>query len=221
MPPPNTTNAVDDDDDEYFIPLQDQRVFGAGLKRKRVHFVPAAPTAEALPQPPAKAIGDYYLSVVLGKDKQTAPVETEHQTPPLCPACHTPLGPSPQKTPHESTLPHQISLPHSHPPSSLPRQHIGLRYLCKHGWDPDSRLGLGKSGEGRRGAIKVVWKGDTVGLGVKADNGVVRGKGKEKPLGAKEVRKKAEEEKRRGEKLREEFWGRVDVDAYLNGKAGE
>jgi hypothetical protein len=31
-------------DEEYTVPLQDKRVFGAGLKRKRVKFIPAAST---------------------------------------------------------------------------------------------------------------------------------------------------------------------------------
>ncbi|KAI9780265.1 MAG: hypothetical protein M1839_006825 [Geoglossum umbratile] len=228
MPPSNTntTNIIDGDDNEYTVPLQDQRVFGAGLKRKRVHFVPAsADDAEPSPQPPAKGVGDYYLSIVLGKDKQadtSATAEVEPAPLDLCPTCHTPLPPSPQTKPHESTLPHQLSLPASHPPSSLPRQHIGLKYLCRHGWDPDSRLGLGKSGEGRTGVVKVRWKADTVGLGVKVDKGF-KGQRRDKVgklLGAKEVRDKVEGERRKGERLREEFWGRVDVDAYLNGRSG-
>ncbi|KAI9857872.1 MAG: hypothetical protein M1813_007987 [Trichoglossum hirsutum] len=217
-----------EDDDEYFIPLQDQRVFGAGLKRKRVQFVPAtrdgvdaSPPVATLETP---SIRDYYLSVVLpqSKDKETntnppSCSNSEQQAATICPSCHLPLPPTPQK-PHESTLPHQVSLPHSHPPSSLPREHIGLQYLCAHGWDPDSRAGLGANGEGVRYPVKVKWKGDTVGLGVKVSGvgrGAVADKGKVKKLGAKEVRKREEEQRRKGERLREQFYASVDVETYL------
>ncbi|KAE9371559.1 hypothetical protein N431DRAFT_426210 [Stipitochalara longipes BDJ] len=56
------------DDDTYEIPLQDQRVFGAGIKRKRVKFVPSAAVS---PVPPtssgasAKSVSDFYLRLVL------------------------------------------------------------------------------------------------------------------------------------------------------------
>ncbi|KAH0536025.1 hypothetical protein FGG08_007074 [Glutinoglossum americanum] len=228
--------ANNEDDDEYFIPLQDQRVFGAGLKRKRVHFVPATengPQASP-PKPETPSIQDYYLSIVLPNTKSTpSPNNKQSPTtcsssdnpptldPPLCPTCHLPLPSAPQK-PHESTLPHQLSLPHSHPPSSLPRQHIGLQYLCAHGWDPDSRSGLGARGEGVRFPVKVRWKGDTVGLGIKGGEkvggGVARKGGKVKKkekLGAKEVRKLEEEGRRRGERLKNTLYGRVDVEEYL------
>ncbi|WEW57760.1 hypothetical protein PRK78_003227 [Emydomyces testavorans] len=86
---------MDHDGDEYFLPLQDQRVFGAGIKRKRVHFVPAggtelstaehhslsAPaTIPATPIPEAAdlsskplSLGDKYLSIVLSKSASPSP----------------------------------------------------------------------------------------------------------------------------------------------------
>jgi hypothetical protein len=72
--------------------------------------------------------------------------------------------------------------------------------------------------------VKVKWKGDTVGLGAKSIGkvegvGMVdKGKRREK-LSAKEVRKLEEEEKRKGERLRDAFYGRVDVEKYL-GRGG-
>ncbi|KAI9873892.1 MAG: hypothetical protein M1830_010428, partial [Pleopsidium flavum] len=56
-----------EDEDEFFVPLQNQRVFGAGIKRKRVHFIPSAtddPTDPSELSKPGKA-GDRYLSIVL------------------------------------------------------------------------------------------------------------------------------------------------------------
>lgn len=56
-----------DEEDKYLIPLQDQRIFGAGIKGKRVHFIPPTtdyPTDPSKPSKPSKA-GDRYLSIVL------------------------------------------------------------------------------------------------------------------------------------------------------------
>ena len=59
---------------------------------------------------------------------------------------------SPFKDQDLSTV-HQICLQHSYPPSHLDRNHQGLRYLSYHGWDPDSRLGLGLSGKGIKAPV--------------------------------------------------------------------
>lgn len=64
------TALINEDDDTYEIPLKDQRVFGAGLKRKRVHFVPSGPTDATFESPPAQkssstiSAGDRYLAIV-------------------------------------------------------------------------------------------------------------------------------------------------------------
>lgn len=57
------------DDDEYEIPLRDQRYFGAGIKRKRIQFVPSADPAQStsLPSTPSTTAADRYLSIVLKK----------------------------------------------------------------------------------------------------------------------------------------------------------
>jgi hypothetical protein len=62
------------DDDTYEIPLQDQRVFGAGLKRKRVKFVPSTSSsvASSRTKTPAKSIGDLYLNLVLPMESPSA-----------------------------------------------------------------------------------------------------------------------------------------------------
>lgn len=63
----------DYDDEDYFVPLEDQRVFGAGIKRKRVPFVRASDdlVTTATPAPtsntPARSVADIYSSIVLSK----------------------------------------------------------------------------------------------------------------------------------------------------------
>ncbi|KAJ5690005.1 hypothetical protein N7462_004397 [Penicillium macrosclerotiorum] len=92
MPP-----LPDEDDEDYFLPLEDQRVFGAGIRRKRVPFVrssdhelstvnPASSTA------PGPSIANTYLSIVLKKSTSTPstpapqtlspPLRTTHTAPP-------------------------------------------------------------------------------------------------------------------------------------------
>ena len=66
----------DYDDEDYFVPLEDQRVFGAGIKRKRVPFVraagdlhttaPSAPTSNT----PTRSVADIYSSIVLSKKRK-------------------------------------------------------------------------------------------------------------------------------------------------------
>ncbi|GAD98164.1 G-patch domain protein, putative [Paecilomyces variotii No. 5] len=79
------------EDDDYFLPLEDQRVFGAGIRRKRVQFVPSAEktlnttdvsNAQGTRQTsePAASIADRYLSIVLPKEAQTPPKPEDRQS---------------------------------------------------------------------------------------------------------------------------------------------
>jgi hypothetical protein len=103
------------DDDTYEIPLQGQRVFGAGIKRKRVKFVPstaASSTASISNGTSAKSVSDFYLKLVLpseddssngasstalsqsgrpktSQDSQQA--RTDQQEPQTCEICKLPL----------------------------------------------------------------------------------------------------------------------------------
>lgn len=67
-------SAADNDEEDYFLPLEDQRVFGAGIKRKRVPFVRAsddlqtttrssAPVSNASP----RSVADIYSAIVMPK----------------------------------------------------------------------------------------------------------------------------------------------------------
>lgn len=224
-------------DEEYFVSSEDQRVFGAGIKRKRVAFVPAV-TAEspqfAPPAPPSSNAADRYLSIVFPSDPRnhnqttgTATVDTDtaraafpivDTEDTICDICNLPITSDsdtslvPSK-PHEASLVHQLCLAHSHPPSHLDRSRHGLKYLSSYGWDPDSRLGLGAKGEGIKAPLKGVMKNDTVGLGIK--KGQVVGKKVVRRLDAKGVRRKDDEDRRRGKKLQEMFYGNLDVEKYL------
>jgi G-patch domain len=220
-----------EEDEDYYLPLQDQRVFGAGIKRKCVPFVRAeSEPADTSQTPPEKAgLGDRYLSIVLpqsrddiSKDREL-PVDTEQEEKPptemICAVCNLPImsdTAAATARPHESSLAHQVCLKHSDPPSHLDRAHVGLRYLSSYGWDPDERRGLGATGAGIRVPIKGKVKNDTVGLGVKdVDQVRVKKETKEKTrLNARQVRKLEADGKVRERKLREAFYGK-DLEAYL------
>ena len=224
-------------DEEYFVPSEDQRVFGAGIKRKRVTFVPAATAESPLLAPSAVRsdnAAERYLSIVFPSDpkthnnstrtseirtntaKSTSPIPNIAET--FCSICKLPLNSDTETSPatakpHESSLVHQLCLAHSHPPSHLDRSRHGLKYLSSYGWDPDSRLGLGAKGEGIKAPLKGVMKNDTVGLGVK--KGQVREKKLVRRLDAKGVKRKDDEDRRRGKRLQEMFYGNADVERYL------
>ena len=230
------------DDEEYCISLQDQRVFGAGIKRKRIQFVPAASTTSPLPAPQlpsTKNAGQRYLSIVLGEDGTRAEGKADQEaisdstistgTVSLpraakdahCEICNLPITSitdisTGDSKPHETSLVHQVCLEQSHPPSHLDRTRTGLKYLSSYGWDPDSRLGLGAKGEGARVPLKAKVKNDTVGLGVSRalSKGQTVAKKVER-LDAKGVRRKELEWKKRGERLQQMFYGREDVEKYL------
>ncbi|KAG9778846.1 hypothetical protein ABEF93_001896 [Exophiala dermatitidis] len=181
-----------DDDEDYFLPVEDQRVFGAGIKRKRIAFVPATSSESSLPTTTARTSNSAsaesrYLSIVLPKSNSekanennqaaasiNAQGEQTHLDPAkvrnedvICPVCKQPIASTdgkPAMEAHEASIAHQVCLEHSHPPSHLDREHVGLRYLETYGWNPDSRKGLGARQEGIRIPIKPKEKKDTAGL---------------------------------------------------------
>ena len=164
------------DGDEYEVPLRDQRFFGAGIKRRRIQFVPSTTRTldvRSLPTTPSHSAADAYLSIVL---KKSTPSERGVSAPPAeyarpgedteelvvlgddstgdgessdttCEICHRSINPSEPSAPHETSIAHQICLQHSHPPSHIDRRRKGLAVLEGQGWDPDSRRGLGAEGE--------------------------------------------------------------------------
>ena len=96
---------------------------------------------------------------------------------------------------------------------------MGLKYLEKHGWDVDSRLGLGASGQGMLFPIVPKEKRNTHGLGVQIKKGTVEKKVVVR-LDAGKARKMAESEKKRDEKLRRMFYGDEKIEKYLSELGG-
>lgn len=222
------------DEGEYVIPLKDQSVFGAGVKRKKIDFVPSKGDG----QHPASAstvqgAGDRYLSIVLNRLKPTSSTEANNDQDlsnlpttgnPICKICRLPIKNKVKEAeldsskPHETSLAHQLCLEHSHPPSHLDRTRQGLRYLSSYGWDPDARLGLGATGTGIRIPIKPKPKNDTMGLGLVVAPSSHKNKVAKpavKKLDAKKTRNAEARAKREGEKLRNMFYEREDVERYL------
>jgi len=231
-------------DDEYEVPLQDQRVFGAGIKRQRVRFVPStssAATVLATASANSKSASDIYLSLVLPQDTQSSEgssrassVPPSHPKPSpipvVCEVCSLPLtidcnpptsldgSTHSAERPHEASLAHQVCLEHSYPPSHLDRNRKGLAYLSAYGWDPDSRRGLGAEGQGIQFPIKSKPKEDKLGIGVVLPKpGEIQKKVKVKKLDAGKVRKMYDKDKKRGEQLRDIFYRNDDVERYLGG----
>lgn len=187
------------DEDMYEIPLRDQRYFGAGLKRKRVQFVPsndasAIPTSLPDTASTLTASEKYYAIVFNNPQSQSGAKVSEHtdsntvghldgekacrnEEPPAgvaatnvaCAVCHLPISALDASNPHEASLAHQVCLPHAHPPSSLDRRRKGVSILQSYGWDPDQRLGLGAAREGILHPVKAKEKRDRVGLGVEEE----------------------------------------------------
>jgi hypothetical protein len=221
-------NMSNSDDETYLVPSKDPRLF-AGIKRKRINFVPAASasSAPATPTPSAQSVTDRYLSIVMSEanSKPTSEPVTTTQTPSvtpprICEICHNPvietLGPDGETIPHEASLAHQVKLQHSHPPSSVDRTRKGLAFLQAQGWDPDSRLGLGAAGEGRLHPIVVKEKNDRDGIGIeRKEVKLVEAPKKVQKLNAKQSRKMDAEAKKRGELLRDMFFRDEAVDKYL------
>ena len=182
----------------------------AGLTRKTIHFVPAAvahtQAKKLTPQTSPISPGDRYLNIVFENgvfvgDSTSAEVEkiaTEQQLDlkgAFCEICNLPIDPQPGTAStaianHESTIAHMVCLTHSHPPSHLDRSRQGFKYLSAYGWDPDSRQGLGATGEGIRAPVKAKMKNDTVGLGVKVKRNKKHLDPKVERMNAKQVRKK-------------------------------
>lgn len=226
------TSEGDEDEEQYDdVPLHHKRPFGSGLTRKAIAFVPASDGDLHMADPskpkPSQDVGDLYLSMVLPKERSQSKSPQEHTK--LCSVCKAPLaeeGPGEAKdsatgvalypsSAHESSLAHQVCLAHSHPPSALDRSRMGLNYLESHGWDPDSRTGLGSSQQGIKFPLKPKPKDDTLGLGLVFPKGVPRKKEKPQLLDAGKVRKVVQEEKKKTERLRQQFFGNQDLEKYL------
>ncbi|KAF2238838.1 hypothetical protein EV356DRAFT_528735 [Viridothelium virens] len=229
---------VEGDDEFYEIPLTEQKVFGAGIRRKRIRFI--SPKKDDTPRPGSSttasgaSAAERYLAVVFPKnidpEASTDPPAQEISTttnrqpprPPTCDICKLPIDATCAAVPHEASLAHQVCLPHSHPPSSLDRNRIGLQILQAYGWDPDNRNGLGAPGsEGMLYPLKPKEKRDTAGLAARdtSDDEDLKKKKKSadkvERLNAKQVRKREIQNRRRHERLAEMFYRNDEMEKYL------
>lgn len=207
-------------DDEYEIPLRDQRYFGAGIKRKRIQFVPSISSDKrtpSLPAKPAASVADTYLSIVLKKHPEVQATvraagdpPTRHHATAACSICKQSMV----DAGHESSLAHQICLAHSHPPSHIDRTRKGLAFLETHGWNPDSRKGLGVAGsEGRLYPIRATENPKRAGLG--ADFVTAKKVEKIEKLDAGKSRQLDTDAKRKAQDLRNAFYRSEEVERYL------
>lgn len=223
-----------DDDDFDDIPLQHKRPFGSGLRRNEIKFVPATTeggsiTSSTERNTQGQSISDFYLNMVLKKPQantQQPPKTAKATAVEVCDVCKMPMNTA-QETSHvaatgkaghhEASIAHQVCLTHSHPPSALDRTRLGLSVLESHGWDPDSRTGLGATGQGVHYPIKVKPKDNNLGIGVVVPKDFQVKKEKEKPklLDAKKVRKMAAEDRKRTDKLQQQIFGKIDLEKYL------
>ncbi|EDP51819.1 hypothetical protein KXW98_002796 [Aspergillus fumigatus] len=173
-------------DEDYFLPLEDQRVFGAGIRRRRVQFVRSSEhelnttttTTTTRTTTPSTTSGlspaDKYLSIVLPKEKlhtqTTEPATTRNETvsaPPSpeavpapvqrCEVCNLPLDGSKAGTDEEgSARPHEASLAHQ---------------LCLSHSHPPSHLD--RSRHGLRYLSAYGWDPDSrLGLGAPGREGI-------------------------------------------------
>ena len=184
------------------------RAFRHSTGRQQLIFVPASGPTQVLPERPEdpESAARIYESIVFASrpsvenhadSKQAALIENPRLS-------------------GKTSLAHQASLEHSHPPSHLDRRRNGFRYLASYGWDADSRLGLGPSGEGLRAPLKGTIKRDTAGLGIKLSE--PPGQILPTPacsLDASKVRKQYAQDRKRTEKLREKFYGDGKIERYL------
>ncbi|KAI9686210.1 MAG: hypothetical protein M1822_003865 [Bathelium mastoideum] len=221
---------ADSDDEFYEIPLTDQRIFGAGLKRKRVKFVSSDTATSRSSARDGTSAAERYLATVLpnhanarvaASEEASLTIGRQPSTLPACDICKLPIDATCAAVPHEASLAHQVCLQHSHPPSSLDRERKGLKFLQAYGWDPDSRIGLGASGaEGMLFPLKPKEKRDTAGLAAR-DGSDDEGKKKKKPvpkvekLNPKQLRKREMENKRRDQRLADMFYWDQDLEKYL------
>jgi hypothetical protein len=84
-----------------------------------------------------------------------------------------------------------------------------------HGWDPDSRQGLGAEGSGIRAPIKAVEKKNTAGLGLSFQKAKEVSPIRKETLDAGKVRKLHAQNRQKEAKLREMFYGDDKVTKYL------
>ncbi|TID21584.1 ADP-ribosylation factor [Venturia nashicola] len=211
---PEKNKTYDEEIETYTVPLREPLYYGAGVKKQGIKFVPASTPSIATETSKPSNVGNRYLEIVFGKkatsDKEQAATTAES----TCNICRLPVN-SATAVAHETSLAHQVCLEHIHPPSAIDRSRKGTAYLQDMGWDPDSRLGLGASGDGRLYPIQPKEKVDRSGIGIPLVSKTATPRVEKKLLNPKELRKLEAEKKRRNQRLHDMFYTDDRVARYL------
>lgn len=211
---PEKNKTYDEEIETYTVPLREPLYYGAGVKKQGIKFVPAsAPSITTETAKPAN-VGNRYLEIVLGKKATSDKKQVATTATSTCDICRLPVN-SAMAVAHETSLAHQVCLEHIHPPSAIDRTRKGAAYLQDMGWDPDSRLGLGASGDGRLYPIQPKDKVDKAGIGISAASKSAVPKKQKELLNPKELRKLEAEKKKRNQKLHDMFYTDERVARYL------
>lgn len=211
---PERNKTYDEEIETYTVPLREPLYYGAGVKKQGIKFVPAsAPSIATETSKPAN-VGNRYLEIVLGKKATSDKEKVATTATSACDICRLPVN-SATAVAHETSLAHQVCLEHIHPPSAIDRTRKGTAYLQDMGWDPDSRLGLGASGDGRLYPIQPKEKLDKAGIGTSAVLKSAAPKIHKKLLNPKELRKLEAEKKKRNQRLHDMFYTDDRVARYL------
>jgi hypothetical protein len=232
--PTTAAEPEEESDDEVIIR---QLPFASGLSKKPIAFVPASDgnlVTSRTSVKPSQNIGDLYLSMVLPKHVPSTEPTEDQGTPETCPVCKLSLNAKPEApsggleerkrhpdTVHQTSLAHQLCLAHSHPPSALDRTRMGLTYLESHGWDPDSRAGLGSAQQGISFPIKAKPKQDTHGIGLVVPKETPKKSEKPQQLDAGRVRKMAQVDKKKAERIQRQLYSNTDLEKYLGPGYGD
>jgi hypothetical protein len=206
-----------DDTDVSTIPFVQHPAYGRGLWKNPIKFVSAAPDAP-IKAPVGNTMAEKYLAIMFPNGQP----QPKSEAYPACGICGESVKEQDQRM-HFLSPAHQAALPRAPIPSAIDRSRMGLKYMSKHGFDVDARVGLGVSGQGMLFPLVPKEKRDKFGLGIdKKEHEKKRALGgasiadvKEGRLDAGKIRKLATVERRKHDKLQKMFYGNDEVEKYL------
>ncbi|KAF2833254.1 hypothetical protein CC86DRAFT_7342 [Ophiobolus disseminans] len=214
-----------DDADVSTLPFVQQPAFGRGLWKNPVQFVSAATDAPVAAIAPTigRTMAEKYLAIIFPNGQPQPKTEAY----PACGICGEPVKETDQRM-HYLSPAHQAVLPRAHVPSAIDRTRMGLKYMSKHGYDVDARVGLGASGQGMLFPLVPKEKRDNLGLGIdkkehekkRSLGGASKADVKEGRLDAGQVRKLAQVQKKKHDRLQRMFYGNDEVEKYLGQLGG-
>jgi len=209
-----------DDADVSTAPFVQHPAYGRGLWKNPIQFVSAASDAPVISKTSTtgRTMAEKYLAIMFPNGQPQPKPEAY----PACGICGEPVKETEQRM-HYLSPAHQAALPRAPIPSAIDRSRMGLKYMSKHGYDVDARVGLGASGQGMLFPLVPKEKRDKFGLGIdkkehekkRALGGASKADVKEGRLDAGKIRKLAQVQKRKHDKLQRMFYGNDEVEKYL------